>query len=110
STSHKKSPGHTNVEHSDAAPALHEVHFRHRRRGLVAREGHCSRIARAAARRTRIARDDVEIRPVHQRRSRHDVRGLRVTMMKFDPYINVDPGTMSPFQHGEVFVTDDGAE
>ena len=37
-------------------------------------------------------------------------RGLRVTMMKLDPYINVDPGTMSPFQHGEVFVTDDGAE
>jgi CTP synthase len=37
-------------------------------------------------------------------------RGLRVTMMKFDPYINVDPGTMSPFQHGEVYVTDDGAE
>ncbi|MEJ7808926.1 MAG: CTP synthase [Gemmatimonadaceae bacterium] len=37
-------------------------------------------------------------------------RGLRVTMIKFDPYINVDPGTMSPFQHGEVFVTDDGAE
>ena len=37
-------------------------------------------------------------------------RGLRVTVMKFDPYINVDPGTMSPFQHGEVFVTDDGAE
>ena len=37
-------------------------------------------------------------------------RGLRVTMLKFDPYINVDPGTMSPFQHGEVFVTDDGAE
>jgi CTP synthase len=37
-------------------------------------------------------------------------RGLRVTMMKFDPYLNVDPGTMSPFQHGEVFVTDDGAE
>ena len=36
--------------------------------------------------------------------------GLRVTMMKFDPYLNVDPGTMSPFQHGEVFVTDDGAE
>jgi CTP synthase len=36
--------------------------------------------------------------------------GLRVNMMKFDPYINVDPGTMSPFQHGEVFVTDDGAE
>src|SRR5690606_32683065 len=37
-------------------------------------------------------------------------RGLKVTMQKFDPYINVDPGTMSPFQHGEVFVTDDGAE
>ncbi len=37
-------------------------------------------------------------------------RGLRVTFMKLDPYINVDPGTMSPFQHGEVFVTDDGAE
>jgi CTP synthase len=38
------------------------------------------------------------------------LRGLRVTIMKFDPYLNVDPGTMSPFQHGEVFVTDDGAE
>ncbi|HSL69259.1 MAG TPA: CTP synthase [Longimicrobiales bacterium] len=37
-------------------------------------------------------------------------RGLRVTIQKFDPYINVDPGTLSPFQHGEVFVTDDGAE
>jgi CTP synthase len=37
-------------------------------------------------------------------------RGLRVTMMKFDPYLNVDPGTMSPFQHGEVYVTDDSAE
>ena len=37
-------------------------------------------------------------------------RGLRVNMIKFDPYINVDPGTMNPFQHGEVFVTDDGAE
>jgi CTP synthase len=37
-------------------------------------------------------------------------RGLRVNIMKFDPYLNVDPGTMSPFQHGEVFVTDDGAE
>ncbi len=37
-------------------------------------------------------------------------RGINVTMMKLDPYINVDPGTMSPFQHGEVFVTDDGAE
>jgi len=39
-----------------------------------------------------------------------EARGLRVTMQKLDPYINVDPGTMSPFQHGEVFVTDDGAE
>lgn len=37
-------------------------------------------------------------------------RGIRVTLQKFDPYLNVDPGTMSPFQHGEVFVTDDGAE
>jgi CTP synthase len=39
-----------------------------------------------------------------------EARGLRVTLVKLDPYINVDPGTMSPFQHGEVFVTDDGAE
>jgi len=39
-----------------------------------------------------------------------EARGLRVTMQKLDPYINVDPGTMSPFQHGEVFVTDDGTE
>tara|TARA_B100000959_G_scaffold287499_1_gene372984 strand:- start:112597 stop:114201 length:1605 start_codon:yes stop_codon:yes gene_type:complete len=39
-----------------------------------------------------------------------EARGYKVTMMKLDPYINVDPGTMSPFQHGEVFVTDDGAE
>lgn len=39
-----------------------------------------------------------------------EARGLKVTMMKLDPYINVDPGTMSPFQHGEVFVTNDGAE
>ena len=37
-------------------------------------------------------------------------RGIKVNLMKFDPYLNVDPGTMSPFQHGEVFVTDDGAE
>src|SRR5206468_11702733 len=37
-------------------------------------------------------------------------RGHEVTLQKFDPYINVDPGTMSPFQHGEVFVTEDGAE
>ena len=36
-------------------------------------------------------------------------RGLKVTLIKLDPYLNVDPGTMSPFQHGEVFVTDDGA-
>jgi CTP synthase len=39
-----------------------------------------------------------------------EARGLKVTLQKFDPYLNVDPGTMSPFQHGEVFVTDDGAE
>src|SRR6185295_5280135 len=37
-------------------------------------------------------------------------RGLKVNLQKFDPYLNVDPGTLSPFQHGEVFVTDDGAE
>jgi CTP synthase len=39
-----------------------------------------------------------------------EARGLRVSLLKFDPYLNVDPGTMSPFQHGEVYVTDDGAE
>src|SRR3546814_11745407 len=39
-----------------------------------------------------------------------EARGLRVTMMKLDPYINVDPGTVSPFQHGEVYVPDDGAQ
>jgi len=39
-----------------------------------------------------------------------EARGLKVTLLKLDPYINVDPGTMSPFQHGEVYVTDDGAE
>ena len=39
-----------------------------------------------------------------------EARGLKVTMTKMDPYINIDPGTMSPFQHGEVFVTEDGAE
>ena len=38
------------------------------------------------------------------------MKGLRVTLIKLDPYINVDPGTMSPFQHGEVYVTEDGAE
>ena len=37
-------------------------------------------------------------------------RGYQVTMQKFDPYINIDPGTMNPIQHGEVFVTDDGTE
>ncbi|MCK5365182.1 MAG: hypothetical protein KAR22_19520, partial [Gammaproteobacteria bacterium] len=39
-----------------------------------------------------------------------EARGIRVTLLKLDPYINVDPGTMNPFQHGEVYVTDDGAE
>mgnify|MGYP000856624964 FL=1 len=39
-----------------------------------------------------------------------EARGLKVTIQKFDPYLNLDPGTMSPFQHGEVYVTDDGAE
>ena len=39
-----------------------------------------------------------------------EARGLEVTLLKLDPYINVDPGTMSPFQHGEVYVTEDGTE
>ena len=39
-----------------------------------------------------------------------EARGFKVALQKLDPYVNVDPGTMSPFQHGEVFVTDDGAE
>ena len=39
-----------------------------------------------------------------------EARGLKITFQKLDPYINVDPGTMNPFQHGEVYVTDDGAE
>ena len=39
-----------------------------------------------------------------------EARNLKVTLTKLDPYINVDPGTMSPFQHGEIFVTEDGAE
>src|SRR3989338_6574759 len=39
-----------------------------------------------------------------------EAHGLRVTLLKLDPYLNVDPGTMSPFQHGEVYVTEDGAE
>src|ERR687889_1851813 len=39
-----------------------------------------------------------------------ECRGLRVRMQKFDPYLNVDPGTMSPYQHGEVYVLDDGSE
>ena len=39
-----------------------------------------------------------------------EARGFKVNLMKLDPYINVDPGTMNPFQHGEVFVTEDGAE
>src|ERR1700737_5563662 len=39
-----------------------------------------------------------------------EARGFKVTLQKFDPYINVDPGTMSPFQHGEAYVTEDGAE
>src|SRR5580765_5070730 len=79
------------------------------------------------------ARDDVELKPVVEQTKHIFVtggvasslgkgltasslghllraRGLRVTMQKLDPYLNVDPGTMNPFQHGEVFVTDDGAE
>ncbi len=50
-----------------------------------------------------------ELQPHHLGRLLKN-RGLKVTIQKFDPYINVDPGTMSPYQHGEVFVTDDGAE
>lgn len=38
-----------------------------------------------------------------------EYRGLKIAMLKLDPYLNVDPGTMNPFQHGEVYVTDDGA-
>ena len=68
--------------------ATDEVRLRHRRRRLVARQGHQRRLARPAAEGARPARPG----------------------QKFDPYINVDPGTMSPFQHGEVFVTEDGAE
>ena len=63
-------------------------HLHHRRRGLVARQGsHGGSLAALL-----------------------QARGYRVRIRKFDPYLNVDPGTMSPYQHGEVYVTDDGAE
>ena len=65
-----------------------KVHLRDRRRGVVARQGPGGGLDRRLL----------------------ESRGLKVTLQKFDPYINVDPGTMSPFQHGEVYVTDDGAE
>ena len=65
-----------------------QAHLRHRRRRLLARQG------------------------PHRLQPRNllTARGLRVVMQKLDPYLNVDPGTMNPFQHGEVFVTEDGAE
>ena len=91
--------------------------------------------ARVGTRRVgREPRHDVSLKPVVQQTTKHifvtggvasslgkgltasslghllRARGLRVTMQKLDPYLNVDPGTMNPFQHGEVFVTDDGAE
>jgi CTP synthase (UTP-ammonia lyase) len=65
-----------------------QIRLRHRRCGVLSRQGH--RAASLAA--------------------ILESRGLKVTLIKLDPYLNVDPGTMSPFQHGEVFVTDDGAE
>jgi CTP synthase len=72
-----------------AFPGLHDqVRLRHRRRGVLSRQGHRGSIAGGIL----------------------ESRGLKVTLIKLDPYLNVDPGTMSPFQHGEVFVTDDGAE
>jgi hypothetical protein len=66
-----------------------QVHFRDGRRGFLPRQGHHGGVHRAASSLT---------------------RGLNVRMLKMDPYLNVDPGTMSPYQHGEVYVTDDGAE
>ena len=66
----------------------HQVRVRDGRCRLGAGEGHRRGVARPLA----------------------EARGLRVQAQKFDPYLNVDPGTMSPFQHGEVFVTEDGAE
>jgi CTP synthase len=68
---------------------LHDqIRIRHWRRGFIARQGYRCSILGAIL----------------------ESRGIRVTHLKLDPYINVDPGTMSPFQHGEVFVTEDGAE
>ena len=61
----------------------------HRRRGVLARQGHRCGLSGGYI---------------------LESRGLKVTLIKLDPYLNVDLGTMSPFQHGEVFVTDDGAE
>ena len=66
-----------------------QVHLRDGRRGELSRQGAGVRVASARS---------------------LENRGLDITLLKLDPYINVDPGTMSPFQHGEVFVTDDGAE
>ena len=69
--------------------ASDQIHLRDRRRGVVARQGPGRRLDRRPARRA---------------------TATRSRLQKFDPYINVDPGTMSPYQHGEVYVTDDGAE
>lgn len=65
-----------------------QICIRHRRRSFFPWQGYCRRLLAAIL----------------------ESRGLKVTLLKLDPYINVDPGTMSPFQHGEVFVTEDGAE
>ena len=65
-----------------------QVRVRHGRGRLLTRQGHHRGGPRPAAK----------------------ARGLKVQVQKFDPYLNVDPGTMSPYQHGEVFVTEDGAE
>ena len=82
---------HTGTDHGSPLGriAADQARLRHRRRRLLARQGAHGLQPRAAC---------------------CKARGLRVTMQKLDPYLNVDPGTMNPFQHGEVFVTDDGAE
>ena len=76
------------IRKTPGGPTHGEVCLCDRRRDLLSRQGHHRR----------------------QRRPAAQGRGLRVSILKLDPYINVDPGTMSPYQHGEVFVTDDGAE
>jgi CTP synthase len=73
---------------SRCSPLHDQIRIRHRRRGFVPGQRYRRRILGAIL----------------------ESRGIKVTHLKLDPYINVDPGTMSPFQHGEVFVTEDGAE